>query len=128
MSDAVDEDAALGRIVKARDEVGDGRLARAAASDERDDRAAGHRDVEVEDDGPALAVFELDAFERDLVDDLGRRSRVRPVRLVIRHGQHFEHALHRGQRSLQLRERIDDVPDRVEEQEHVPLECHDVAD
>ena len=42
--------------------------------------------------------------------------------------EHFEHALHRRERSLQLGERVDDVPDRVEQQERVPLERHDVAD
>ena len=64
MSDAVDEDPAARRIVKARHQIGHRRLARAAAADQRDDRAAGHGDVEVAHDGPAFAVLELDVLER----------------------------------------------------------------
>ncbi len=128
MSMAVDQDAAARRVVKARHEVGDGRLARAAAADQGDDRAAGHDDVEVADDRPAFAVLELDVLEADLVDDARGVDGVGPVGLVVGHRQHFEHALHRGQRTLQLGERVDDVPDRVEQQERVPLEGHDVAD
>ena len=60
--------------------------------------------------------------------DARRVPRVRLVRLVVCHRQDFEDALHRGQRPLQLRERVDDVPDRVHQQERVPLERHDVAD
>ena len=128
MSDAVEQDPPLRRIVKPRDQVGDRRLAGAAAADQRDDRPAGHGDVEVAHHRPALAILELDVLEPDLVHDRRRVARVRPVGLVVRHRQHFEHALHRRERALQLGERVDDVPDRVQQQERVPLERHDVAD
>ena len=115
-------------IVKARHQVGHRRLARAAAADQRDHRSAGHGDVEVAHHRPALAVLELDVLEPDLVHDARRVARVGPVGLVVLHRQHLEHALHRRQRPLQLGERVDDVPDRVQQQERVPLERHDVAD
>ena len=128
MSHAVDQDAAARGVVKAGDEVGDGGLARAAAADQGDDRSAGHDDVEVADDRPALAVFELDVVEADLVHDARGVDGVGPVGLVVGHRQHFEDALHGRQRTLQLGEGVDDVPDRVQQQERVPLEGHDVAD
>ena len=58
----------------------------------------------------------------------GASRGVGPVRLVVLHRQHLEHALHRRQRPLQLGEGVDDVPHRVQQQERVPLERHDVAD
>ena len=128
MSDAVEQDASPRRIVEARHQVGHRRLAGAAAADQRDHRSAGHGDVEVAHHRPALAVLELDVLEPDLVHHLRRVARVGPVRLVVLHRQHFEHALHRRQRALQLGERVDDVPHRVQQQERVPLERHDVAD
>ena len=115
-------------IVKARHQVGHRRLPGAAAAHQRDHRSAGHGDVEVAHHRPALAIFELDVLELDLVHDARRVARVGPVGLVVLHRQHFEHALHRRQRPLQLGEGIDDVPDRVQQQERVPLERHDVAD
>ena len=128
MSEPLTQDAARRRIVKARHQVGHRRLARAAAADQRDDRSAGHGDVEVAHHRPALAILELDVLEPDLVHDARRVARVGPVGLVVLHRQHFEHALHRRERALQLGERVDDVPDRVQQQERVPLERHDVAD
>ena len=70
-------------------------------------------DVEVANDRLPFAVLELDVFEADLAHDAGRVTRVGPVRLVVLHAEHFEHALHRRQRPLQLGERVDDVPDRL---------------
>ena len=78
--------------------------------------------------GPPFAVLELDVLEPDLAHDARRVPRVRAVGLVVLHAQHLEHALHRRQRPLQLGERVHDVPHRVQQQERVPLERHDVAD
>ena len=76
MSEPLSENAALRRIVKARDEIGDRRLPRAAPPDQRDHRSARHRDVEVAHDRPALAILELDVLEPDLVHDrAARRAR-----------------------------------------------------
>ena len=60
--------------------------------------------------------------------DAGLIASVGPIGLVVVHGQRFEDAFHCRQRSLQLGERVDDLPHRVEQQERVPLERHDVAD
>ena len=126
---AVEQDAAARRIVEARDEVGDRRLARAAAPDERDDRSARHRHVEVAHDRLSRAVLELHVLEPQLAHDApARRARRAGPACRRRHRQHLEHALHRGERALQLGERVDDVPHRIEQQERVPLERHDVAD
>ena len=57
-----------------------------------------------------------------------RLAGVGPVRLVRVHAQHLEHALRRRQGTLQLGKGVDDVPDRIEQQEGVPLKRHDVAD
>ena len=73
----------LRRVVKARDEVGHGRLARAAAAHQRDHRSAGHGDVEVAHHRPALAILELDVLEADLAHHARRVAGVRPVRLVV---------------------------------------------
>ena len=64
---AVEQDAAACGVVKARHEVGDGRLARAAAADQGNDRSAGDDDVEVVHDRAALAIFEVNVFKTDFV-------------------------------------------------------------
>ena len=65
---------------------------------------------------------------RDLLDERGAVAASGPVRLVVGHPEHLEHPLHRRQRSLQLGERVHDVPHRPHQQHRVPLERHDVAD
>ena len=110
------------------DEIGHRRLPGPAAADERDDRAAGHLQVEVAHDRPALAVLEVDRFELDRLDHGWGRPCVGLVRLVALHPEHLEDALHRRERALQLREGVDDVPHRIQQEERVPLERHDVAD
>ena len=110
------------------DEIGHRRLPGPAAADERDDRAAGHLQVEVAHHRPALAILEVDRFELDRLDHGWGRPCVGLVRLVALHPEHLEDALHRRERALQLREGVDDVPHRIQQQERVPLERHDVAD
>ena len=77
---------------------------------------------------PRPPVLERHVLEAHLRHLARRVHRVRQVRLVLRHRQHVEHPFHRRQRPLQLGERVHDVPHRVEQQERVPLEGHDVAD
>jgi hypothetical protein len=77
---------------------------------------------------PGRSVFELDVLELDGFDDPRRGACVRLVRLVALHPEDFEHPLHGGERTLQLGEGVHDVPHRVQQQERVPLERHDVAD
>ena len=48
------------------------------------------------------------------------------VWLIVVHSQHFEHALHRRERALQFGKGVHDVPDRVEQEERVPLKGHDI--
>ena len=64
----------------------------------------GTRTLKSRTTGPVRAVLELDVLELDVLDDRGRRPRVRPVGFVGRQRQNFEHALHRRERPLQLRE------------------------
>ena len=115
-------------VVKAGHQVRHRRLAGAAAAHQRDHRSAGHDHAEVAHHRPAFAILELDVLEANLPHHARRVAGVGPVGLVVLHRQHFEHALHRRQRTLQLGEGIDDVPHRVQQQEGVPLERHDVAD
>src|SRR5258706_12926980 len=113
--------------MKTRDEVGHGGFPGATASHERDHRAAGYRDVEVAHDGPAGAIFEVDVFEFDFVHDERSIPSVGFVRLVVAHGKDFEDSFHGGKGTLKFRKGIDDVPNRIEQKEGVPLEGHDVA-
>ena len=125
---AVQQDPATGGIVEPRDEIGHGRLPRSAPPHERYNRAAGYRDVEFVHDRHAGAVLERHVFEPDLAHQRRCIARVGPVRLVVLHAEDFEDALHRGERALHLGEGVDDVPHGIEEQEHVPLKGHDIAD
>ena len=126
--DAVEQEPAARRIVEPRDEVRDRGLAGAAAADERDDGAARHAHAEVAHDGSVLAILERDVLELDLAHEPRRVRRVGPVGLVARALEHLEHALGRRERALELGERVHDLPDRVQQQERVPLKSHDVAD
>jgi hypothetical protein len=113
--------------VEARDEVGHRGLAGAAAADERDHRAAGHGDVKSRTTG-VPSRYSNQTFSKRSSRTFAAPARAGTVRLVRGHPEHLEHALHRGQRPLQLGERVHDVPHRLEQQERVPLERHDVAD
>ena len=114
-------------IVEPRHQVGHGRLAGPAPAHERHHRASGNDDIEVLHHRAALTVFERHLVEPELRHHLWRLHGARLVGFVLLHGQHVEHALHGGQRPLELRERVHDVPHRAEQQERVPLERHDVA-
>ena len=84
MSTPLSRIAPSGGIVEARDEIGHRRLAGAAAADQRDDRSAGHRHVEVAHHRPALAILELDVLEADLAArPRGASSGARAVGLVV---------------------------------------------
>src|SRR6202034_3834231 len=73
---AVEEDAALLRIVKAEQERGDGRFSGAAGADERDDLPLPGGEAEVFQDGDfgAGGVGEGDVVERDFTAEAGRRD------------------------------------------------------
>src|SRR5438445_4307685 len=126
--DAVDQNLPTGRIVEARHQVGQGRLADAAAADQGHDRPAGYHQVEVAQHGLAGPVFERDVQEADLFHTGGSIDGAGNIRLVRRQGQHLEDPVHRRQRTLQLGERVDDLPDGIEQHERIPLKGHDVAD
>ena len=59
---AVQGNAAGGGVVKARDEVGDSALARAAAPDNREGAAGRDVDVQVADDRSAAVITETDVL------------------------------------------------------------------
>ena len=124
---SVEQQAAARRIVKPGNEVGHGGLPRSAPAHERDHRSSRDRDVEVLNDRLAFAVLERHVLETDLANHVGRLAGAGAIGLVVLHRQHFEDPLHRGERALQLGERVHDVPDGIEQQEHVPLKRHDVA-
>ena len=64
--DAVDEDAALGRVVEARHERGERRLAGAGVADQRHRPARREHEVDLLEHGPVGRVAEGDAVEADL--------------------------------------------------------------
>src|SRR5204863_3286741 len=68
--DAVEQDAAFGRVVQPREELGDRRLARAVLADERDPLAGCDREIHVPD-RPAVAsrISEADALEDEAHPD-----------------------------------------------------------
>src|SRR5204862_5264947 len=101
---------------------------RATAAHEGDDAATRHGHAVVLHHRAAFAVLEADILELDLVHDRRSVDGVRTVGLVVLHREDVEHPLHRGERALQLAERVHDVPDRAHDHERVPLEYHDVAD
>ena len=118
--DAVDRDAALGRVVEAGDQLRDRRLAGAGVADERDGRPG--RDVEVDavQHLGAGAVGEVDVVEADVAADLGRaRSRRRLVghlRLLVEHLHDLvERRDRREEGAVELREllhRVEEVRQR----------------
>ena len=116
---AVDRDPALGRVVEAREELRDRRLAGACLADERDRRA--RRDVEVE---PVQHLRELrpvpeaDALEADVAVDprqLDRVLRVHDLWLLVEHADDLVERGDRGQeRVVELRELLDRVEEVAE--------------
>lgn len=60
---AIEGDGAALRVVKPGREGGDGRLARAGATDQRGDRARPQVELEVADDRPPRVVAERDGLE-----------------------------------------------------------------
>src|SRR3954471_2053333 len=125
---AVEENAATRGIVEPRDQVSHRRFSGAAAAHERDDRSSGYGDVEIAHHRLAFVILERDVLEAQLAHERRRLAGAGPIGFVILHREHFEHTLHRRQRALHLGKRIDDVPDGIQQQEHVPLKCHDIAD
>ena len=73
---AVDRDAARARVVEAREQLRDRRLAGARVPDERDGRSCRDVEVEVVEDVRQLAVAEADVLEADVAVDRGQRPRV----------------------------------------------------
>ncbi len=92
-----------------------------------DHRSSGHDEVEVGDHGLAFAILELDVLKTDLPHDGRCVARIGLVGFVVLHSQDFEHPFHGREGTLQFGKGIDDVPNRVQQEKGVPLECHDVA-
>ena len=76
---AVDEHRALGRVVEAREQPGDRRLAAAGAADERDRLARRQVQVEVLEHRPGLAVAEGDVAQLHLAARLDEVDGAGPV-------------------------------------------------
>ena len=125
---AVHQDTAVGGIEESGDKVGDRALSGATPPDQRHHGPPRDDDVEIVDDLHAFAVLELDILEADLVHGSWCGDGMGDIWLVLFHGQHVEDTLGCSQRPLEFGERVDDGPDRVEQEERVPLKRHDVAD
>ena len=110
--DAVDEDAAGGRVVEARHEGGERRLAGARMADQRD-RATG-REVELDllEHRPLRFVAERDALEADGTGPGRKRLRARPVGDLLRLVEDLEDALAGGGRALGLADPHPEHPQR----------------
>ena len=124
----VDRDPAVRRVVEAREQLRDRRLARAGVADERDGRARGDVEVDPVQHLVAAAVREPDALEADVSGDLGQVSRARAVDhlglLVEDLGDLVERGGRREERAVELRELLDGV----EEVLHVEHEGEEGAD
>ena len=126
---AVDRDPALGRVVEARDQLRDRRLAGAGVADERDGRAG--RDVEIE---PVQHLRELRPVAEADVRRSGRGPSIRgssrassgvdDLRLLVEHADDLVERRDRGEeRVVELRELLD----RVEEVREVEREGEERA-
>src|ERR1043166_8283556 len=113
--------------MKSRYEVGHGGFSSAAAAYQRNRPARRHGDVEITHHWPASAILEFHLIETKLANYRRRIDSIGPVWLILFHPQHFKDAFHGGQRTLQLGERIDNVPHGVQQQKSVPLKRHDIA-
>ena len=76
----VDQHAPGGRVVEARDELREGRLAGAGRADERDGLAGGDPQIDVVEREPRGAAVALRVGEADVVEDAARRGSARAPR------------------------------------------------
>ena len=106
------------RLVETQKQAGDGRLARARGSDERDALALARREADVAQDRDARLVFEVDVLEGDgLVGGAGRTALSGGERsghdvLLV---EQLEDALGPRHRALQERVPLRQETDRLEE-------------
>src|SRR5207247_4707995 len=73
---AIDQHLATAHVVEARDQVGDGGLARAGGADEGDGLPGFDLEAHVLDDRPARVIRAADVFERDVAADRRKLDRV----------------------------------------------------
>ena len=123
---AADGDFSLLRIVEAQEEVRDGRLSRAAAADERDERAGLHGEAEVVQHGLfAVAEFDVIEFHVRARGAQGLRLfRLEDVVLCVE--QREDHGGNLA-RLLELVVQADERLHRLVEEEDAAGEFHDVA-
>jgi hypothetical protein len=137
---AVDRDPPGARVVEAREQLRDGRLARPGVAHQRHCRPGGNVEVEVVEDVGQLAVAEADVVEVDVTVDVPELARVRgvdDVRLLVQHDRDPVERRGRGEEGVvELRELLDGIEEvREEEQEgderarrHVPLDDEPAAE
>ena len=131
----VDRDAPARRVVEPREQLHDGRLARAGVPDERDCRPRRHRERDaVEHLGPAGRIREAHVLERHVAADrrqVAGVGRIGERRLGVEHREDVvERRRRRQERLVELREllhRVEEVgqePDEDEEaaRRQVPVE------
>ena len=113
---AVDQDPPLGRVVEARGELRERRLARARRADQRDRLAGRDVQVDVRQGGlGARRVGERDVVERELAAQPRQRERARPVAQVGLLVEQLEDLVERRHPGLVGRVELRELLDRVEE-------------
>ena len=100
--DAVDEHAALGRVVEARHERRECRLSRPCVADQGDRSSRGDLELDLVQHRPPLGVAEADALEVDRTRADGELDRVGAVVDALRLVHHLEDPLARSRRALGL--------------------------
>src|SRR5262249_8869823 len=99
---AIEQNAPAAWVVEASNQVGYSRFSGATSADQCHNGSSRHTDIKIEHYGTILPIFEFYIFELNFVDLRRHVSRIRPVRFIGRHGQHFENAFHCSKRTLQL--------------------------
>ncbi len=117
-------------VVEARQQSGDRRLARAGGADDRDRRPSGEIEGEALEHGAGRVVAEPDGVEPNVPRrlHLGQGQGVGRVGHDRLGRQHLVDALERGGGSLSRRDGHAERPQRPDEQGHVGVERHELAD
>ncbi len=124
---AVDEDAALYRVVEAGDQLCGGGLAHAGRSDECDHHTRLTLEGDILEDRDAVAVVEADVVERDSTLDFRERLRVGRILDLRRRVEDQRHTLGACQRLLQALKKICKARDRCVEEREIEHKRHDVS-
>ena len=124
----VDEHAARGDVVEARDQRRQRRLPGARLSDQRDRAAGGDVELDPVEHGAALEVFEADVLEAQVAAAGRQLDRVRPLGDLLRLVHDLEDPLARGSRALRLADPHAERAQRHHQHAEVEVESDEAAD